>query len=135
VRDPGQRPQISGQGGLERTREHGLVFFALYRQASDLVFRAGARQWSLARSDLRFEFSQLRPARSRFRVFEGTSETFQCTYGHILRSIAAQMDVTYDNLDFENDHFLAFVASLRLPATLANFPGWQGWLDGVEGRR
>jgi len=44
----------------------------------------------------------------------------------------AGLDVTYDGLDFDNDHFLARVARIPLPATLANSPGWQGWLDGAR---
>jgi hypothetical protein len=108
------------------------MFFCLYRWAGDLVFRAGARTWSLSRDDLGFAFSRLSSARSRFCVVEGGGETFRSTYTHVLRTFFAGLDVTYDGLDFDNDHFLARVATISLPATVAHSPGWQGWLDGAR---
>lgn len=131
VRDPKHAPPISGQGGIERTVEHGRLFFCIYRWEEDLIFRAGVRTWSLARDDLRLEFSRVSRTRSRFRVLEGSQESFRATYSHFLRNLMARADPTYDGLDFAEDHFLAMVASHTLPVTLATAPGWQGWLDGA----
>jgi hypothetical protein len=131
VRDPKHAPPISGQGGPERTAEHGTLFFCVYRWAGDLVFQAGTRRWSLARHDLRLELSGLSPTRSCFRVVAGGDETFRATYRHLLRTLAARLDVTSDGIDFERDHFLARMASLSLPATLTTSPGWREWLDGA----
>jgi hypothetical protein len=115
---------ISGFGTTERTREHGKVFFCIYRWDSGLVFQAGSRAWRLDRNDLSCTYRQLDSGRSsEFAVREGATVVFRCSYRHWVRAILSRGDATYDNVDFEQDHFLAHMAGRSLPAD--DFEGWQ----------
>jgi hypothetical protein len=85
-----------------------------------MYFQAGTRRWSLDQPELSFRFEVLRPGLlSRFKVVESGSTTFSITYLHLIRTVYANIDPTYDLLEFENDHFLSFVASTTLS------PEWQ----------
>jgi hypothetical protein len=115
---------ISGFGAIERTREHGEVFFSLYRWDSGLVFQAGTRAWRLDRKDLTCVYRQLDGGKSsEFSVNEGGNLVYRCSYRHWLRAIRSRMHHSVDNIDFEQDHFLAHVAGRSLPAD--DFDGWQ----------
>jgi hypothetical protein len=115
---------ISGFGAIERTREYGRVFFCIYRWNAGLVFQAGRRIWRLDRGDLAWSYRQLDGGRSsEFSITEGGKLAYRCTYRHWLRAVLTHVDVTSDNIDFEQSHFLAHVAGRSLPA--ADFDGWQ----------
>ena len=115
---------ISGFGFTERTREYGKLFFCVYRWDARLVFQAGKRVWPLDRQDLTFVYRLLGDRKSsEFIVREGGTEVFRCTYRHWIRSLLSRADGTHDNIDFEQDHFLAHVAGRPLPAS--DFDGWQ----------
>ena len=115
---------ISGFGTTERTREHGKVFFGIYRWDTGLVFQASSRAWRLDRKDLAFTYRQLDGGRSsEFTVSEGGNLVYRCSYRHWFRSILFRAEVPPDNIDFEQDHFLAYVAGRPLPAD--DFDGWQ----------
>jgi hypothetical protein len=115
---------ISGFGAIERTREHGRVFFCIYRWNAGLVFQAGTRAWRLDRGDLAWSYRQLDGGRSsEFSISEGGQLVYRCTYRHWLRAVRAHATVSSDNIDFEQAHFLAHVAGRSLPA--ADFDGWQ----------
>ena len=126
IRAAARRGRVSGNGAVERTAEYGPMFFCVYRWDGDFLFQAGQRRWSLTRSDLTLAFKSRGASASEFRVIEEGVETFRCSYTHRLRNLWAAFDPTYDGLDFESDHFLAYVASLSLPV---NAPGWLEWVD------
>ena len=111
-----KRLGISGFGAVEHTFEHGRVFFCIYRCAKRIVFRAGSRSWALDSTDLRLTY-RLRDDRrsSEFTVLENDEPAFNCTYRHPLRTAMARIDPTYDNSDFEHDHFLGYLGRLHLP--------------------
>jgi len=50
---PRRKRIVCGFGAVERTVEHGSVFFCLYRSNERLVFQAGERRWWLDAVDLR----------------------------------------------------------------------------------
>jgi hypothetical protein len=115
---------ISGFGTTERTREHGKMFFCIYRWNSGLVFQAGTRAWELDRKDLSCTYRQLDGGRSsEFAVREGDSIVFRCSYRHWFRAMLSRADAADDNIDFEQGHFLAHIAGRSLPAV--DFEGWQ----------
>ncbi len=115
---------LSGFGATERTREHGKVFFCLYRWDAGLVFQAASRAWRLDRKDLSCSFRRLEGGRaSEFTVSEGGVVVYRCSYRHWLRGLFSRADATYDNVDLERDHFLAHVAGHIFPA--GDFDEWQ----------
>jgi hypothetical protein len=107
---------LCGFGAVERTREHGRTFFCLYRSGRRIFFQAGERRWPLDTSGVRFEYRLLPDKKSsEFRVLDRDQVVFVCSYRHRLRSAWAKIDATYDNIDFERDHFLGHVGSLTPP--------------------
>jgi hypothetical protein len=60
---------------------------------------------------------------SEFTVSEGGNLVYRCSYRHWFRATLSRTGVTHDNIDFEQDHFLAYVADRPLPAE--DFDGWQ----------
>jgi asparagine synthetase B (glutamine-hydrolysing) len=107
---------ISGFGAIERTVEHGRLFFAHYRSNKRMVFQAGQRRWALDTPGLRLEYRLLDDSMSsEFRVVDKDEVAFLCTYRHRLRTAWARRDPTYDNIDFEEDHFLGHLGNLTLP--------------------
>jgi hypothetical protein len=110
------QPGICGFGAIERTNEHGRLFFCHYRSNKRMFFQAGQRRWALDTPGLRLEY-RLRDDRtsSEFRVVQADEVAFSCTYRHRLRTAWARRDPTYDNLDLEHDHFLGHLANLVLP--------------------
>lgn len=104
----------------ERPLFSSRVVLALYLEAGTMYFQAGTRRWPLDQPELSFRFDVLRPGLlSRFKVVESGNTTFSITYLHLIRTLYANIDPTYDLLEFENDHFLSFVASTTLS------PEWQ----------
>ena len=104
-----------GYFAVERPLFLPPIAFALYLSNQSLYFQAGTRRWSLTQSGLRFQFEELPFGLfARFRVFEESQPTWQLTYSHFRRSFDALIDPTYDALEFQNDHFLSFVASTAL---------------------
>jgi hypothetical protein len=112
----GEPLPISGFGSVEKTREFGRMFFGLYRWGGCIWFQAGTRSWRLDTADLRLLYRAIPgQAASEFRLFEGDTLAFHCSYRHRLRSLLARADASSDNIDFETNHFLAHVAGQRLP--------------------
>jgi len=120
---------ISGYASLESTMEHGRLLFCLYRWDDALIFRAGERMWAAMQPDLRFEFLRRDRVTAEFRVMLGEQESFRCSYRFRLRAIAERIDVTYDGLDFSNDHFLSHVGNLSSAVTENRVE----WIDGARG--
>jgi len=111
-----KRLRICGFGSVERTLEHGRVFFCIYRSGKRMMFRAGSRSWALDSTDLRLVY-RLREDRrsSEFFVLKNEEPEFTCTYRHPLRTLMARIVPTYDNIDFEHDHFLGHLGYRHLP--------------------
>jgi hypothetical protein len=114
---------MSGLGAVERTREHGKVFFCLYRWAERIHFQAGVRAWRLDQEGLRFEFRPLDGRTSEFSVLLQQQLVFRCSYQHWLRARRLRPDATLDSVDLERDHFLAHVAGQPLP--VADVEAWE----------
>jgi hypothetical protein len=122
IRLPASRPDTSvptGFAHIERNLFGPQQVFALFRSGDALYFCAGARRWQLGQPELRFVHSHLFPFFSRFRVLESDRVVFSIVYSHLGRSLVVVMDPTYNNLDEDNDFFLAFVAQH------AQSPEWQ----------
>jgi hypothetical protein len=115
----------SGFGAVERTREHGKMFFCIYRWDGRIVFQAGTRRWHLDRTDLKLEFRRLPGGRSsELSVHEGGALVFRCSYRHWLRAVFPRRDTTEDDtVDLERNHFLAHVAGRTLP--VHDFDAWE----------
>ena len=101
-----ERQSVCGFGAIERTIEHGRMFFALYRSRGTVIFQAGPQSCVLNTSGVRFEH--------RLRTDERSSESsglhdgrlaFACSYRHALRATMARL-TRRDNTDFEHDYFL-----------------------------
>ena len=111
----GQHLASCGFGAIERTREHGRVFFCLYRWGGQIHFQIGQRSWPLDTAGLRCTYQLLESGRSsEFNLHQGDELLFRCSYRHWLRARLRRRDED-DNFDVERDHFLAHVASLALP--------------------
>jgi len=105
-----------GFGSIERTIEHGRMFFALYRSRRRVIFQAGSQSWVLNTSRVRFEHRLRADKRSsEFSVLHDGRLAFACSYRHTLRSTMARLDPTYDSIDFEHDYFLGHVGNLAPP--------------------
>lgn len=116
---------MNGLGAVERTREHGRIFFCLYRWEGRIYFQAGPRCWRLDQEGLRFQFRPLDRKTSEFSVCLGNEVVFRCSYRHWLRArLLGVKDL--DSVDFERDHFLAHVAGQPLPLT-----DLEAWEDAV----
>jgi hypothetical protein len=117
----------SGFGAIERTREHGKMFFGLYRWDGRMVFQAGKRRWHLDRTDLKIAYRPLPGGRSsELTVHEAGALAFRCSYRHWLRSIFPRRDTADDDtVDLERNHFLAHVAGQSLPMR-----DLEAWTDG-----
>jgi hypothetical protein len=112
----GELLPICGFGTLEKTREHGRLFFALYRFGRHIWFQAGTRTWRLDTPGLRLVYRLVDSGRaSEFSVHEGDGVTFLCSYRHPLRALFSRGNPDPDNVDSEGHHFLAHVAGQRLP--------------------
>jgi len=115
---------VCGFGAIERTREHGKVFFCIYRWDSGLIFQAGKRAWRLDRADLKFSYRVLGGGTSsEFSILEGSDVAYRCSYRHWFRGLLSRRNVTDDTVDLERDHFLAHLAARTLPAR--DFEGWE----------
>jgi hypothetical protein len=123
----GEMLPLSGFGAVERTREQGRLFFALFRWDGHMVLQAGRQQWRLDEAGLRCEYRLLDDRRSSaFTVFRDGQAQFHCTYGHAFRTLFGRRSTPEDTVDFETDHFLAHVAGLPLP-----FTDLGTWVDGL----
>jgi hypothetical protein len=122
---------VCGFGTVERTIEHGNMFFALYRSDRTVVFQAGPQSWALNTGRLRFEHRLRVDTRSsEFSVFQDDRLAFGCSYRHPVRSTMARLDPTYDNIDFEKDYFLGHVGNLVPP-----LPDRDVWQDAKRSYR
>ena len=105
----------SGYFAIERPMFRPPIALALYLSNQNLYFQAGPRRWSLAQPGLRFQFAELPFGPfARFQVLEESQPTWQLTYSYLGRSLDALIDPTYDALEFQNDHFLSFVAETAI---------------------
>jgi hypothetical protein len=119
----------SGVGTFERTREHGRVFFALYLFRGVLMFQAGRERWNFNDKNTSFRFERIgRSRRYRFVVETNGRETWSCTYHAPVRALAAVFDMTYDVMDFEQDHMLFHVATRGRDS---GKPELAAWTDGA----
>jgi len=111
---------LTGIAITERTLGGARCNFAVYMEASGLVFNAGAKRWPLSDATIRFvhEGGWLL---STFRVYRGECLEFTFTYFHLWRGLFMVIDATYDGLDLEHDFFLHYFASC------AGTPDWQQW--------
>jgi hypothetical protein len=122
----GESLPICGFGAVEKTREHGRMFFCLYRWGGRIWFQAGDQTWRLDSSDLRMSYRLLPGAgASEFCVMQSSRVVFRCSYAHRLRGLFTRADATRDNIDFEGRHFLAHVAGHELPVLDS-----EAWHDG-----
>jgi hypothetical protein len=128
VRRPGTNRPISGYASIEATIEHGRLLFCLYRWEQKLVFRAGNRLWAVLQPDLRFEFRRRNRVTAEFCVVSNEEESFRCSYRYRLRALFERIDVTYDGIDFMNDHFLSHIADLSPEAKKDRVE----WIDGAR---
>ena len=125
ARSPGDRLATSGFGAIERTREHGKMFFCIYRWDGRIVFQAGTRWWHLT-APIWSSPSGASPGgrSSELSVHEGDALAFRCSYRHWLRAISSRRDTTDDDqVDLERNHFLAHVAGRALP--VHDFDAWE----------
>jgi hypothetical protein len=115
-----------GFGAIEKTREHGRMFFSLYRWGGRMWFQAGLQCWPLDTDELRM-FYRLQPNApiAQFSVNQGERLVFHCTYALGLRGWFGRIDREGDNVDFEGRHFLAHVAGHELPLMTSDV-----WHDG-----
>jgi hypothetical protein len=112
----GEHLPISGFGTIEKTHEHGRLFFSLYRWGGRIWFQAGERSWRLDSPDLRLAYRSLPGGRvSEFAVIENARIGFRCSYANGLRGLFARAADPSDNVDCEGRHFLAHVAGQALP--------------------
>jgi hypothetical protein len=81
----------------------------LYVKNGELWFRAGKLHWPLAKPGLAFTF-KAGFLFSSFAVVEDGVKVWGITYFHPVRTFSSFIDPTYDHLEYENDHFLCFVA-------------------------
>lgn len=114
------RKELPGFFAIERPIFGLRIAFALYQVAGTLFFQAGSRRWALSQPGLKFHFKVLPLGLlSCFKVLENERVIWQITYLHLGRTFSSAIDPTYDALEFENDHFLSFVAETALN------PVWQ----------
>jgi hypothetical protein len=122
----GEHLPISGFGAVEKTREHGRTFFALYRWGRQIWFQAGQHRWRLDAVGLQLGYRVLPGGRSsEFTVRAGDDLAYHCTYGHRLRSLFNRGERAGDTVDLETGHFLAHVAGQPLPLGDSD-----AWYDG-----
>jgi hypothetical protein len=122
----GEHLPISGFGAIEKTLEHGRLFFSLYRWGGRIWFQAGDRSWRLDTADLRLGYRSLPGGRvSEFAVIENARISFRCSYANGLRGLFARAGEAGDNVDCEGRHFLAHVAGQHLPMLDS-----EAWHDG-----
>ena len=114
---------MSGLGAVEKTREHGEVFFCLHRWEEQIYFQADTRRWRLDQDGLRFGFRPVDGKSSEFSVHEKNELAFRCTYRHWLRARLLRRISVLVSVDLERDHFLAHVAGVPLP--LADLEAWE----------
>lgn len=117
ARDEGD--ELSGFAARERPLLGLGEWFAVYRGGDELFFHAGSRRWELQRPEIRLLHERRNPLRSRFLVLEGGREVYAIDYSHVIRSLFALIDPTYDKLDEDSDFFLEFMAAH------ARDPAWQ----------
>jgi hypothetical protein len=114
---------LSGFGTVEKTIEHGRMFFCLYRWGGRMWFQAGGRTWCLDSGDLRLAYRLLPGGRgSEFTVTENHRISFRCSYAHRWERLFTRGAAGEDNVDCEGRHFLAHVAGHSLP--LADSDAW-----------
>ena len=111
---------VTGVAVAERTLGGARCNFAVYVEASGLVFNAGAKRWPLSDATIRF-VHQAGWFCSTFRVYRGECLEFTFTYWHLWRGLFSVIDATYDGLDREYDFFLHYFA------LCAGSPEWQQW--------
>ncbi len=120
----GERIPASGFGAIETTREHGRVFFALYRFDGRIVFQAGTRRFAFDDPAVNCSFRVEAGGRSsEFTVVQSNEVAFRCTYRHWFRPTSQRRDPLHESLNFEAQHFLAYVAGLVLP--ISDFDTWE----------
>lgn len=111
---------LPGFFAVERSTTGARVVLALYQVNGILFFQANGKRWPLHQPGLQFRH-QLRSWKlvSTFQVMEGGRIVWPFTYLHPLRTFYAHLDPTYDAIEFDRDHFLAFVTDNALNL------GWQ----------
>ena len=128
----GEHLPISGFGTIEKTLEHGRLFFSLYRWGGQIWFQAGDRSWRLDSPDLRLAYRSLPGGRiSEFAVIENARIGFRCSYANGLRGLFARAGEAGDNVDCEGRHFLAHVAGQTLP--MLDSEAWHDGKASAEG--
>ncbi|WP_341676424.1 hypothetical protein [Niveibacterium sp. SC-1] len=128
------RPLV-GWYAVEKTRNGERVPLALYGDRDTIYFQAGKQRWPLQQPGLSLEYERLPDQRhSRFVVRENGRESWEIVYAHNVRAFLSVADPAYDPQEFENDHFLFFIATHAVKAD------WQAaalarWTIPAETRR
>jgi|GEM_PF-2221821 len=111
-----RRPLV-GWYAVEKTRQGERIALALYGEGDAIFFQAGKRRWPLQQPGLTFEYARLPDQRnSRFAVLEDGRVSWEIVYAHDVRAFFSVADPAYDAQEFENDHFLFFIATHAVKA-------------------
>jgi hypothetical protein len=104
--------RLSGYFALERTVTGGCLPVVIYSCGTFLRLQVGHNVWQLPDPSVSFAHTTADGGtQSTFSVISSDAVTFQCSYGHRIRSAIAAVDPAYDPLDHEADHFLSFLAA------------------------
>ena len=110
VRDRRDEPRTNGFASIEPV--FGLVprFYAIYAVEGRLYFQAGARKWDVTEGQVEtFHWSWF-GLTSGFRLLLAGKTVHNVILVHPNRAVWPFVDPTYDDIDFESDHFLWFVS-------------------------
>lgn len=102
-----------GFASFERLTNGLSKFFAFYILDNKLFFQAGKLKWEITNGDFNanFSFQCKNKIISKFELFKNKQLLFSCCYFHPIRTLVKSIDPTYDEFDFEHDHFLFYISN------------------------
>ena len=86
------------------------VQFAVYKQGSNIIFAAGVKKWALNSANVQLIHKHIGKCFSSLSVSVNGNVEFTFKYFHPFASLSAFIDGTYDNIDYDGDFPLAFIA-------------------------